>query len=1513
MLFLSRLYKSGLWAIFLLASFGGVHAQTPVTPPAPYGYQVSYVRSWSALSPQTDPNVMTGGGVQDVRQSTEYYDGLGRLIQTVVKQGSLKASTGSNVDMVTPVVYDIMGREQFKYLPFPSNVATAGDVTNDGNFKGDAFQQQVAFYNSYFSSQGEVVGSLNWAYGKTNYEASPLGRTISSFPAGNAWVGSETTSSHGVKVQYLSNSGSAGDNVQVWSCDVSPGAVPVSNGAYAAGQLRKTVTTDESGKQTVSYVDMEGNTILKQVQAAASPGNNHSGWLNTYYIYDNLSNLRYVLQPKAVDLLIASGSWSLSANPSILTGLAFYYEYDQRKRITLKRLPGASPEYHVYDSRDRLVMSQDGIQRDVNSWYVYVYDKYNRVVKKGILIDGTTPVATLQANANSAPIQSDGSSFPSTSSNFTLQEQHYYDDYTWLSGTPLSGGYSSVSPANFSTNYSAFPYPRPSNQTSYSTIGLETGFMSKFVGTQVEYGTPAMYEANYYDDHSRMIQTQYYNISTGVDKIYTQYTFDGKALNVYRTPSKSATNHVDFTILDNNTYDALGRLTNTSEQFTAPVAHASTSVVSFDYNELGQVRRKTIGNNLDAQFPEYNIRGWLLGVNRSFIVNASTPGLAAYFGYELDYDKTYSIAAGNNYTAQFNGNIAGMAWKGAGDGVPRKYDFSYDYANRLTAANFKQNTTGTTWDNLTMDFTTNNLQYDANGNITHMDQKGWQISGINYIDQLQYTYQPTSNRLQNVIDVSPNTSLTLGDFHYSPAYSSTFGGNKAATATDYGYNSAGDLISDKNKDITSIAYNFLNLPQVITTAKGTIWYNYNSLGEKLQKMVKESGVTVTLNGVNYTTNLTRVTTYLSGFVYESLTYDNANLASLNYFDKLQFLPHPEGRVRALHADPAHPTWVTALVYDYFEKDHLGNTRMILTDETQVDTYPPASLEGTVTDPNTAAGYEKLFYSIDPTYVVQASTVTGVPSYTNSNGIGTNLYPSGNSGNTNSGSNSGKLYKVNGNANKMGLGITLKVMAGDKLDIFGKSYYFSNNANDNASYNIQPITLLSGFLGAPGASAATAGHPVTATQLNGVSSINASVSSYVSNSANGVNRTATSSVVPRAYINYIFFDEQFNYAGGGFASVGSANTLTDYSSVASMHNIPVPKSGYVYVYCSNESPIDVFFDNIQVVHTRGAILEETHYYPFGLAMAGISDKAFKGDYAENRYKYNGKELQSKEFSDGSGLDDYDFNARFYDAQIGRWQQIDPLAEYMRRWSPYSYGFDNPIRFADENGMAPGDSTAKPNPPSDEPTGSMAKVETLPTATVKAHKNSSALGSVGNFLWGAVDYIPFAGSIKQIGTGIAHGSWKEAGIGLLMLGVDALSGGEGGEAIRLAEKGAQILAEDEVKEIAEKELIEQIEKNEVQETGYYADEFGNVLAKDQSEAIQSLEKGGYQKVEATATKEEGVIFKDVKTKSGKKVDVRMMKGGSAHPKRAVTTHPGTNSGKTLNGAATANKTNYHFPQN
>ena len=124
---------------------------------------------------------------------------------------------------------------------------------------------------------------------------------------------------------------------------------------------------------------------------------------------------------------------------------------------------------------------------------------------------------------------------------------------------------------------------------------------------------------------------------------------------------------------------------------------------------------------------------------------------------------------------------------------------------------------------------------------------------------------------------------------------------------------------------------------------------------------------------------------------------------------------------------------------------------------------------------------------------------------------------------------------------------------------------------------------------------------------------------------------------------------------------------------------------MYIYVSNESPQDVFFDNVTIQHHRGPLLSEDHYYPFGLIQSGISSQA--AGKLETLLKYNkGSELQHKEFSDGSGLETYTTQFRMLDPQLGRWWQIDPKPD--NSVSIYSAMDNNPILKNDPLGDVPG---------------------------------------------------------------------------------------------------------------------------------------------------------------------------------------------------------------------------------
>ncbi len=359
-----------------------VNAPAAIPVAYPSSMPLNYVRTKDALGPYTSLTAFDAAGYANVKQTTQYLDGLGRPLQTVMRQ----ATPGTDPkDMISPVAYDEFGREQFKYMGYVSN-------SNTGDFKADPFTEQNNFLQTQYP--GEQV-----FYSRTEFEPSPLNRPVRTFAPGNSWGGSNDKY---IAQKYLINS--VADDVRIWTISDDgnfDNNIPLTSAAYDAGELYKTVTLDENDKAIVEYKDKEGKVILKKVQEGTVPADfsGYTGWLCTYYIYDDLERLRFVLSPKATAAINNPiDNWSVSSD--ISNELCFRSEYDYRNRMIAQKVPGAGWVYMVYDKRDRLVYTQDANMRAKGWWLTTLYDDLGRPVMKGMLTNYTGTRAQLQDYVN---------------------------------------------------------------------------------------------------------------------------------------------------------------------------------------------------------------------------------------------------------------------------------------------------------------------------------------------------------------------------------------------------------------------------------------------------------------------------------------------------------------------------------------------------------------------------------------------------------------------------------------------------------------------------------------------------------------------------------------------------------------------------------------------------------------------------------------------------------------------------------------------------------------------------------------------------------------------------------------------------------------------------------------------------------------------------------------------------------------------------------------------------------
>ena len=492
-----------------------------------------------------------------------------------------------------------------------------------------------------------------------------------------------------------------------------------------------------------TFTDKMGHVVLSRQMKGSETH-------DTYYVYDDKSNLCFVLQPM----------YQSSANLDLY---AFQYKYDGRNRCIWKKLPGAGYMEMVYDNADRLVFSQDGNQRALTSgnWTYYKYDGLNRLTEQGTCTNKVTTSGT------------------------NVLVQHFYDSYAFRSQ------------AGF--NNSNFP-----DDASGNGKGALTASVATVLGSSNK-----IYTAYYYDIKGRVVKTVQSNPLGGYDVAATVYTFTNKPATVTHTHTASGKttrtevytysyNHADRLLKVEHTlggtkitladyaYDNLGRLQSKS-------LHGSAT------NKLTYA---------------YNVRGWLTGISGSkftqnLYYNTGT-GTAKYNGsissmtwkagnestirgYKFTYDglsrlmnATYGETAGiNTNTNRFsenvtaydkNGNIKTLQRYGqtaaSGYGLIDNLTFTLggNLLNRVDDA-AAASAYGGGFEFKDGVKQANEYTYDSNGNLTKDLNKG--ISNISYNclnlpsavtfsdgSTIVYTYAGDGAKLKTVHKIGGTTTTT---------------------------------------------------------------------------------------------------------------------------------------------------------------------------------------------------------------------------------------------------------------------------------------------------------------------------------------------------------------------------------------------------------------------------------------------------------------------------------------------------------------------------------------------------------------------------------------------------------------------------------------------------------------------------------------------------------------------------------------------------------------------------------
>ena len=657
-------------------------------------------------------------------ENVSYYNGLGNLSEIV------STASGTSDNVYTFKTYDSKGRESKNFYPTP--IGSGLDFKDYYSFvsaSSNYYNDEYAFKQNYYDDADHIVRED---------------------VAGNNW---HAHSAHN-ECSYETNTLS--DKVIRYDAD------PIAKSYYPEGCLEKESAKDADGNEVVIFKDLDGNTILERRNQG-----------DTYYVYDKLGQLRYILSPQYQE-------------KEDLAAYAYQYDYDECGNLVRKTLPGSQYTQYWYDKEGLLAYEQDALLRDKGLYRFYLYDRFDRVVLVGTTTSCNTNIKNakhdVSFSSQNGGIANSGYAFYGNTSNFSkgsnvsLEKAYYYDSYGFLSGA-FKDDFAPISPSQ-----------------KGGCNDLLAGSIIKTSNGQF------LFTVNSYDPKGNLINT-----STKGLKGYTS-----KVSNTYSLTNKLVTSDAELDVK----YGELLKISLTNEYSTRNnlliskkliLSHGegteSSSTLNYMYdatNRLSQIVRPEQYGNVSYS---YDVHGWPVKIESNS------------FKEEL----SYSDGVG---TPCYNGNISSLKWSNSNYSEKRGYKFHYDRLNRLTEANYGE---GESLSNAGDNFK-ESVNYDLNGNITSLERHGKKQDGTyGVIDKLNVSLN--GNQIVNISDAADKI-VYEGALDFEPA---------SDGISSCKYNDFGALISDTGRGITMIEYDNNKNPIRIQFSNGNVTkYIYSAEGTKLR-------------------------------------------------------------------------------------------------------------------------------------------------------------------------------------------------------------------------------------------------------------------------------------------------------------------------------------------------------------------------------------------------------------------------------------------------------------------------------------------------------------------------------------------------------------------------------------------------------------------------------------------------------------------------------------------------------